>query len=622
MNKKRFHIGGALLASLLSVQLCNAAPFVREASFQQIFQGTDYSGPGQDLEIQLSTMSSDGSVVAYYGGAGSTADPRLFVHLFSAVSPQDRNKNYVTLSSDIGSFDLNTGIVSNRDGTRMFFLADDESNPGYFHFCMLNAKTKNVTILLTATASNSIERPQDMATDGDGKWLYFNESDNGDKGDLWRLDTENPVGPQLVVKADTISHPSGGVGRFVDEMAVSDDGKTIAFFIEGRDPLGGQPLVRSDKELWVSSIPDENSLPITNPTLLTNDDNTGDGDNSKNHLNISGNGAAIVYSGPDSSIMITKAPFTQDAHYQIENGYQNNCNTAGLSYDGSRLFSSLHGVDDQSGGYIIRTDGSSRYKIDTQSSLSGFTVDCTHEGVHLSADGKHLFFKGRSQIESVGEYVDAMYTGVIDNDPSDAVGSNLWPTVVPTVTSVSYPAPLSHGITNPDDFPEFDVSLGTVAGSQGVPVTRADSTKLKANGYLAGSNSYVPVWIWPGPTEDSPGSWSYRGSRGFGWPTSSNYDPLDTVTARFHVKDTNGNVAYRDVILQAAEGGCSGTGNQTLEPADLGTNKDTSCIADGDIGTSGAVTVSNGMLLYLSGKTVELNKDFTVIDGELRVVTQ
>ncbi|WP_456406048.1 hypothetical protein [Thiolapillus sp.] len=619
MNKNNFHLAGALLASLLSVQICNAAPFVRDASFQQVFEGTDYSGPGLDLEIQLSTMSSDGSVVAYYGGAGSTGDPRLFVHQFTDVAPQDRNKNYITLDSSIGSFNLNTGIVSNRDGTRMFFLADDENNPGYFHFCMLNAKTKTVTKLLTTSASTSIERPQAIATDGDGKWLYFNESDNGDKGDLWRLDTENPVGPQLVLIASTISHPSGGTGRFADEMAVSDDGKTIAFFIEGRDPLNGQPLVRSDKELWVSNIPDESSLPISSPILLTDDDNTGDFDNSKKYLNISGDGATIVYVGKNNALMVTKSPFVQDQQYQLESGYENNCNTPGITQDGNFILAGLT----NEGGMIIHTDGHLRYKVDTNSAFSGLTFGCTHEGSYLSSNGKRVFFKGRSRLGALGKYVDAMYTGVLDNVPSDAVGSNLWPTRVPSIVDLDYPAPLAYGIDSSTDFPDFVVSMSATSDALSTPIDKADSTVLKVDGYPAKSNSYAPVWIWPNPTQQT-NQWEYRGSRGFKWPNPDNneYAPLDPVTARFHVKDMNGNLAYRDVILQAAEGGCSGTGLQTLEPEDLGSNKDVSCITDGGIQTVGGIVITRGMLLYLSGETVGLNTGFSVVDGELKVVVK
>ncbi len=598
------------LLLLFAAQIVSAAPYVREGSFHQIFYGKDFLGPGKNLELQLSTMSSDGKVVAFYGrGAGDGYIPHLFIHDFdSANDPVE-----VTLPAQVGAFNRNAGLASNRDGTRIFFLADDASETNNdFLFCMLNGKTGAVSILLETRPPN-VEIPGDIATDGNGDWLYFNESDNGDRGDLWRIASSGSIAPLLVAQAGSIPHPSGGVGRFVDGMAVSDDGATVAFFIDGRDPQDGGSLVRSDKELWVGDL--TATLPISNPTLLTDDDNTGDWDNAKEHLTISGDGSTIVYSGPGSSLMVTKAPFVLNAHYQIEDGYQNNCNTADMTFDGKRLFSSLHGANDQTGGYLIRTDGSSRYKIDTRSNYSGVNVNCTAEGVHLSGDGKRIFFKGYSQIESVGTYVYAMYTGAIDNNPSDAVGSNLWPITVPAVTSVSYPAPLSYGITNPDDFPDFDVTVDAVTGSQGAAIARADSTMLRANGYLAASNSYVPVWIWPSPSEDSPGIWTYKGGRGFGWPTSSNYDPLDPVTVRFHVKDSDGNVGYRDVILQAAEGGCSGTGTQTLEPEDLGANKDVSCIADGKVETSGSVVISADLFLYLSAPEVQLNPDFSVREG-------
>jgi len=130
----------------------------------------------------------------------------------------------------------------------------------------------------------------------------------------------------------------------------------------------------------------------------------------------------------------------------------------------------------------------------------------------------------------------------------------------------------------------------------------------------------VPVWVWSTPSEDAPGIWTYKGGRGSGWPTSSDYNPLDPVTARFHVKDSDGNMAYRDVILQAAEDGCSGSGLKILDPTDLGTNKDVSCITDGKLQTNGPVVISADMLLYLSAPEVLLNPNFSVqLHGQLKV---
>jgi hypothetical protein len=112
------------------------------------------------------------------------------------------------------------------------------------------------------------------------------------------------------------------------------------------------------------------------------------------------------------------------------------------------------------------------------------------------------------------------------------------------------------------------------------------------------------------PTELSPGSWEAKGSRGYDWPNlngSRDYHPLEQEIARFSVKDLDGNVAYRDVILQAAEVGCSGTGYQELNPDDIAENKDLSCITDGHINSTGEVIVGGGMTLYLSAPGVSLN---------------
>jgi len=81
-------------------------------------------------------------------------------------------------------------------------------------------------------------------------YLYFNESDNGDKGDLWRIPTSGTIVPSLVIRADAVPHPSGGVGKFIAGFDVSDNDSIIAFFIRGRIENGTS---KADKELFVKN---------------------------------------------------------------------------------------------------------------------------------------------------------------------------------------------------------------------------------------------------------------------------------------------------------------------------------------------------------------------------------
>jgi hypothetical protein len=604
MNKNKFHVAGALLASLLSVQVCNAAPFVREASFQRIFDGTNFYAVGKHLPINLSVMSGDGRVVAFYGWNGQSTDrPHLFIHDFdSTAAPID-----VTLPGRLKNIDTFAGMVSNTDGTRIFFVGFDKDT-GDDLFYMLNGKTGDIDLLYDTTGT-SIENPNDIGTDGAGNYFYYNGSDSGyrNEGDLWRISTSGSALPELAVQAAGVNHPTKGFGRFVGEFDVSDDGNTIAFFLDGWQT--DTELSTTDTELFVKTQSGIKNL-------------THNFQNNKSDLRLSGDGSTIVYTGRDVNgevsttgsydWMTMKTADALNAQMHLEDGYKSVGYRPGITTDGNVFFGSStpNGVSNPA-AYLIHTDSSNRLKIDTYSSTTGIDVKGTSEGIHLSGDGKRVLFR------QLGNY---MYTGAFDSNP--------WPTEVPTVTSISYPAPLAVGITNPDDFPNFTLSVG-VSDPQGVAeVDKVAKQLLRYNGY-PDDGGYGPVRV-SSPAEQSPGTWEAAGNRGYQWPVPpvdpsyADYydDPLEIEYARFSVKDLDGNVAYRDVILQAAEGGCSGTGLQTLEPEDLGTNKDVSCITDGSIQTVGGIVITRGMLLYLSGETVGLNAGFRVVDGELEILVK
>ena len=136
--------GASLLLLLVSMQWVFAAPFVREASFQRIFDGTNFYAEGKHLPINLSVMSSDGKVVAFYGWNGQSADrPHLFIHNFdSTADPID-----VTLPDRLKYIDTWPGLTSNADGSRIFFVGyDKDASKDLFY--MLNGKTGDIDLLL------------------------------------------------------------------------------------------------------------------------------------------------------------------------------------------------------------------------------------------------------------------------------------------------------------------------------------------------------------------------------------------------------------------------------------------------------------------------------------------
>lgn len=179
-------------------------------------------------------MSSNGQVVAFYGrNVKSPYQDKLCVHDFETTAgPVEVNLD----SHNLGSIFENSGLVSNADGTRIFFVADDTRDvvSGDYRFCRVNGTAGDVTVMQDAIPSN-VEVPLDIATDATGEYLYFNETDNGNRGDLWRIQAAGGVSLERIIQADTVPHPSGGVGRFVDQFDASDDGSVIAFFIEGRN---------------------------------------------------------------------------------------------------------------------------------------------------------------------------------------------------------------------------------------------------------------------------------------------------------------------------------------------------------------------------------------------------
>ncbi len=612
---------GLFLSVLLLAGSVAAAPFVREASFHRVFSGTNFYGEGVHLPIKLSVLSDDGKVGAFYGWDGQSAHtPYLFIQDFEATAAPVQ-LNLPVRAKYIDTF---AGLAINNDGSRVFFVASDKDT-GEDLFYRLDTSTQTYTLLLD-TNGTTIENPNDIATDGNGDYLYYNGSDSGYKneGDLWRVSASGSVAPQLVLSAASIPHPTQGFGRFIGKFDVSDDGNTIAFFLDGWQT--DTETSRYDLELFV----------LTGGLGGSVKNLTDNFQNNKSDLRISGDGSTMVYIGRDVNgevsttgtwdWMTIKTSDNLNAQVYLEAGYSSTGDAPSLTTDG-RLFlgkSNKNGTGDPD-AYLIKTDGTGRLKVDTRYGTSGIDMRGGTEGMQLSGDGTRVFFIQQGSYGAFNTTVYYVYGGVIDNNPQDGISSNLWPTVVPSVASVNYPAPLAFGITNPDDFPPFKVNI-SVSDPQGVSDTdRVATTLMRFNGY-PDDGGYGPVKVYT-PNEDAanPGMWEANGYRGTDWPVppgdAAHYgDPLEIEIARFSMKDNAGNVAYRDVVLQAAEGGCSGSGALTLDPEDLGHNKDVSCIADGSVGTLGTVAIPADILLYLSAPEVLLNPDFSVqLGGQLKV---
>ena len=501
-------LGGLLGVLLFLSGLSVAAPFVNEANFHRAFEAKDYytdsDGDKVDLTLSLSTMSGNGEVVAFYGNTyfDYTQHYALFIHNFESTSEPVE----VPLLARTGAFNTNAGMTSNADGSRIFFFAADTEN-GFQELYMLNGLTRELTVIFHT--SSTIENPTEIATDANGDYLYFNETDNGDRGHLWRVAASAGAIPSVYIDNSSLAHPSGGTVRFIDQMDVSDDGQTIAFFVEGRIPADGSATVGYDRELFVKTA--------SGIRHITDNDV-----NSKNHLVISGDGSTIVYS--TSAWMVTTSDATVESQVQIEVGYHNCGDRPGITTDGTTLFacSNPDGVS-SARSYLIKTDGSGREMIEPPQ----ITILGTPEGLHLSADGKRVMFKDRSSV-----YPDEWYNitvGIVDK--------SLWTSEVPSISSVNYASDMFTKLENNE---RFDITIGVTDPQSDSTIIDVERTVFLPDGYVAGGGP-IAIGTWIDPIDDN--LYSAEGYRGSDWPSN------DPVRVRFSVEDEDGNIGYADTMI-------------------------------------------------------------------------
>lgn len=372
---------------------------------------------------------------------------------------------------------------------------------------------------------------------------------------------------------------------------MSDDGKTIAFFIEGRIKPDNSS-VGTDKELFVKT---ESGI-----RFLTNNDQSGKGD-----LVISGDGSTIVYSGSPAGSgdwQVTSSDAAVESQIHIEDSYRDCGGRPGITTDGSTIFarSTVLGVS-ACNAYLIKTDGSARLMVEPDQISMQATGE--NEGLHLSGDGSRIFFKNRDYV-----YPDGWY-----NMTAGVFGGNLWASQVPMITSVAYPAPLFADLQ--DRTQSFETLIGVSDAQGDVTIDNADRSLLFPNGYEdRGSAGPIAFGNTVDQVPNTNNLYTATGFDGSSWPA------MDPVTVRFSVEDQDGNLGYADTVIQVAAAGCSTDTVETLDAADMLGSADVSCFADSRIDTAGDVVVKSGVALYLSSPVVVLNGGFSVqVGGELIV---
>jgi len=590
-------LGFSFLLFFISWQPVFANPIFHSAGFHHIFNGTDYRGPGGHLHNTRSVLSGDGKVVVLLElGTGTRG---IFIQDFDSQGQAQE----VVIPAEIGDIMPNVGMVSNHDGSRVFFVAATaDVNDNDRVYCMLNAKTGAISILRRFHRTD-VEDPVHIGTDAAGNFLYFNESDNGDQGDLWRIDANNPglsVPPERVIDNYIIPHPSGGLARFIGEFDVSDDGGIIAFFVDGNINGDGSLISRYDRELFVKTAGGISNL-------------THDNQNAKTGVRISGDGSTILYRGNNvhkDAWMLTPPTGGVNAAIRIEENYHSCGPRPEITQDGSRFFA--RSAKDGFGScdaYLVNTDGSGRRMVDP-SPATGVAARTSDFG--LSADGTRVLF-GYTEGQGSSIFGGQMYTGVLYPDEPHL---NLWPDEVPEVDYVDYPSPLATRLDQP--FPQFQVEIG-VSDPKNVAAVNVVNSLYFANSRPDPVGSIIRFMF--SPVEQSPGIWTINGGPATGWASLPN--KLDPEIARFSVLNPDGDVAYADVIMQAAEADCSGDGDQLLVPAVVVRGKDVSCITSGRISVDPGVTIRDGVMLYLSGAGVGFTWDFHVAGGgKLGIVVQ
>jgi hypothetical protein len=474
---------------------------------------TSSDGTKYDIYFEHSTMSNDGRVVAFDGNRyfDSTSHRVLLIHDFeSTAKPVE-----VTLPDYVGNFNLNAGLISNADGTRIFFNADDTAGSSHHLFGMVNGKTGEVTILLR---TSSVEVPQDIGTDAAGNYLYFNESNDahGKKGNLYRIAAHSGATLSEVIDAASVPHPSGGTVKFIDNFDVSDDGQTIVFVGRGRDNPDG-------------STGGEDELFIKTTSGIRNLTNT---QNIKSGLVISGNASTIVYT-EDQKWMVTTPSAAAGEERQIETDYRSCSSRPGITQDGSTILGrSTYKGTSSCNAYLIQTDGHSRLMVEPSQIRFKTTRNAR---LHLSDDGKRTFF-----LHEWSLYQYNMTAGVFS--------PNLWPAEVPSVTDVSYPNDMYTKLEN-DENTEVKIIVHDQQGD----ITEDEQVKvynLLPSGYIYPDSStesedasvYVAIW---GYTDNTLNTFYRNIGKGPAWPAKTL-----VMTARFSVRDDDFNVGYVDTLIQ------------------------------------------------------------------------
>ncbi|NAT11144.1 hypothetical protein C4E22_06345 [ANME-1 cluster archaeon AG-394-G06] len=387
---------------------------------------------------------------------------------------------------------------------------DSDGSRAFFKACRVLCKVENgvATKIFDSNDYPDIGSCSQIQTTADGRYVYFKDSEPNDC-DVWRVAHSGGT-PELIID-DKLVPCDGGVGRMVNEFAISDDGSTIAFCLYG---YVGDSGYRSKDELFVRDA-------TGGYRQLTNDED----DVTKYGLAISGDGSTIVFHPYGSPFYAIKSDGS--AKIAVEEVGMS-CAGPVLNYDGTKMF---YAARTGNCGRLVNTDGSGGIDLLPKFSFpSQITADYD---LCISDNGHRISFR-RSSTD--------VYVGYL-NDP-DAVPD------APVIESIAFDPPAM-----PRGDPDAVIVLTSeISDPQGLADIKRTSTDELVDGRLEGYDN-IPVSFSHAANDVG---WSHDQTAGDGIFSTAGtpapmIDELDQMTVRMGVKDASGTVVVADTVLFIGE---------------------------------------------------------------------
>ncbi len=395
------HFGVVLALCALLAPGTAGAQFDFYAQYRNlIVDPVDYFGADAHLLIGASTMSKDGSWLAFYGQNTKSGIWRLY-----RIDAGGANLSSVAMPTDPDQPGEPIRLVSlamSENGSRVFF----SSNWAQHRLYRWDAGGSPVQVVnLDDYAYLNFTPGSDgptVKTTAAGDWVYFEE----DRDDLWRVAAGGGA-PQQVVDDIQVIRTDGKRGWGVSSYDVSADGSQISFVLIGYRDAGGTKKIGYD--VFYGS-----GVPLASYKQLTTDSSA----TAEGYPAISGDGKIVSYKAGTKGWYSVRSDGS--AKTLLEPG---GFNTGGssLTHYGDRLFY----YDDKSGGgRLTRTDGSGSMELTPRWNGARITLSATHSPVVSKWGNRVAFRHGFSHdFKSLRYlYVGQLYAAFV-NSPAPSIAS-------------------------------------------------------------------------------------------------------------------------------------------------------------------------------------------------------